>query len=73
MVEVLGPEVLVVGASIDQCPAYVVLRVGSRETRLNPAAARCVGRMLLEAADMAGRAVVPGFKIQLSVNGTDDE
>jgi hypothetical protein len=69
MVEVLGPETLVVGASIDQRPAYVVLRVGSRETRLNPAAARCVGRMLLEAADMADP---PGFKIQLDLDGTDE-
>jgi hypothetical protein len=64
MVEVLGPETLVVGASIDQCPAYVVLRVGARETKLAPAAARCVGRMLLEAADMADP---PGFKIQRGV------
>jgi hypothetical protein len=64
MVEVVGPETLVVGASIDQCPAYVVLRVGARETKLAPAAARCVGRMLLEAADMADP---PGFKIQRGV------
>jgi hypothetical protein len=70
MVEVLGPETLVVGASIDQCPAYVVLRVGSREVKLDPATARCVGRMLLEAADMADP---PGFKIQLDLDGADDE
>jgi hypothetical protein len=63
-------EVLVVGASIDQCPAYVVLRVGARETKLAPAAARCVGRMLLEAADMADP---PGFKTQLDLDGADDE
>jgi hypothetical protein len=69
MVEVLGPEVLVVGASIDQCPAYVVLRVGSREVRLSPAAARCCARMLLEAADMADP---PGFKIQLGLDGADE-
>jgi hypothetical protein len=70
MVEVLGPEVLVVGASIDQCPSYVVLRVVSREIQLTPATARCVGRMLLEAADMADP---PGFKIQLGLDGADDE
>jgi hypothetical protein len=69
MVEVLGPETLVVGASIDQYPAYVVLRVGSREVHLGPAAARCVGRMLLEAADMADP---PGFKIQLGVEEDDE-
>jgi hypothetical protein len=70
MVEVVGPEVLVVGASIDQYPAYVVLRVGARETKLAPAAARCVGRMLLEAADIADP---PGFKAQLDLDGADDD
>jgi hypothetical protein len=70
MVEVLGPETLVVGASIDQTPAYVLLRVGSREVGLTPRAARCIGRMLLEAADMADP---PGFKIQLGVEADEDE
>jgi hypothetical protein len=67
MVEVLGPETLTIGICYQQ-PPVVVLRVGSREVQLTPATARCVGRMLLEAADMADP---PGFKTQLDLEGDE--
>jgi hypothetical protein len=69
MFNIFGSETLVIGICY-QRPVAVMLRIGSREVKLDPAAARCVGRMLLEAADMAD---APGLKFELGVDGADDE